>query len=207
MKNQRIVSALAMASSSSTRKGSPMKRRTLICVIAAIIVGTFGCGTAPTTSPGTSDSAPALDTTRPVVADAATRVTIDAGQIVGGFTDASKAVATWRDIPFAASPTGDLRWKPPAPVTHWSGVRDCTQWGDSPEQPRQSGSAMYTPDFQLDPGSNISEDALNLNVWSDMSADTKSRCSSTSTAAASRPAGRPSRCTTAPAWPSAASSM
>ena len=29
-------------------------------------------------------------------------------------------------IPYAAAPTGELRWKPPAPRAAWSGVLDAT---------------------------------------------------------------------------------
>eukprot|EP01049_Picozoa_sp_SAG25_P021576 SAG25_NODE_8085_length_441_cov_0.602339_1_plen_116_part_10 len=29
-------------------------------------------------------------------------------------------------VPFAAAPTGDLRWRPPAPAQRWQGVRDAT---------------------------------------------------------------------------------
>src|SRR5262245_33200423 len=32
-------------------------------------------------------------------------------------------------IPFAAPPVGDLRWRPPAPVEPWEGVREATDFG------------------------------------------------------------------------------
>jgi para-nitrobenzyl esterase len=35
-------------------------------------------------------------------------------------------VISFFSVPFAAPPTGDLRWKPPQPALSWSGVRDCT---------------------------------------------------------------------------------
>jgi para-nitrobenzyl esterase len=33
----------------------------------------------------------------------------------------------FRSIPFAQPPLGDLRWKPPAPVDPWAGIRDVTR--------------------------------------------------------------------------------
>ena len=35
-------------------------------------------------------------------------------------------VRIYRGIPYAAPPVGDLRWKPPQPVTPWENVRECT---------------------------------------------------------------------------------
>jgi para-nitrobenzyl esterase len=58
-------------------------------------------------------------------------------------------------VPFAAPPTGDLRWRPPAPPAHWSGVREATTKGSACAQ-------------LLSPGSDIpmaSEDCLYLNVY------------------------------------------
>ncbi len=56
-----------------------------------------------------------------VAAQAAT-VTVTGGTIRG--QDLPDGSAVYRAIPFAAPPVGDLRWKPPAPVIPWSGVRN-----------------------------------------------------------------------------------
>lgn len=37
--------------------------------------------------------------------------------------------AAFRGVPFAAPPVGEQRWKPPAPVAAWAGVRDATVSG------------------------------------------------------------------------------
>jgi len=58
-------------------------------------------------------------------------------------------------IPFAAPPTGDLRWKPPAPVTPWEGVKEAKAFSANPPQP-PSGSPVPV---------SMSEDCLYLNVW------------------------------------------
>ncbi len=60
-------------------------------------------------------------------------------------------------IPYAAPPTGHLRWRPPAPSASWEGVRDATQFGAS--CPQATTGNPYFP-----PGP-ISEDCLYLNVY------------------------------------------
>ena len=37
----------------------------------------------------------------------------------------------FRGLPYAAPPTGDLRWRPPQRPASWSGVRDATQFAPS----------------------------------------------------------------------------
>ena len=60
----------------------------------------------------------------------------------------------YRGIPFAAPPTGDLRWRPPAPVKPWDGVKDAKAFSAEPPQPV---THSYVP--------TMSEDCLYLNVW------------------------------------------
>jgi Carboxylesterase family len=57
-------------------------------------------------------------------------------------------------LPYAAPPVGRLRWRPPQPAAHWSGVRDATQYGPHCPQPA-------TP-FGL---ASATEDCLYLNVF------------------------------------------
>jgi para-nitrobenzyl esterase len=57
-------------------------------------------------------------------------------------------------LPFAAPPTGDLRWRPPSPPAAWQGVRDATHFGPSSPQPQNP--ALTGP---------TSEDCLYLNVY------------------------------------------
>ncbi|MBV8221150.1 MAG: carboxylesterase family protein, partial [Solirubrobacterales bacterium] len=58
-------------------------------------------------------------------------------------------------LPYAAPPTGNLRWRPPQPAADWRGVRDATQFGPSCPQP----ASPFLP-----PG-RLSEDCLYLNVY------------------------------------------
>jgi para-nitrobenzyl esterase len=78
-------------------------------------------------------------------------VTTDDGAVRGVAVPGGYA---FRGLPYAAPPTGNLRWRPPAPPAHWQGVRDATQFGPSCPQP---------PSPFLPPGP-FSEDCLYLNV-------------------------------------------
>ena len=89
-------------------------------------------------------------------------VHIDGGLVRGA--DAA-GVNSFRGLPYAAPPTGNLRWRPPQPASSWSGVRDATQSGAGCPQ------ALERNPF-LPPGT-ISEDCLNLNVYT----PTLRRCS------------------------------
>ena len=81
-------------------------------------------------------------------------VRIDDG-LVRGTT--AGTVDEFLGLPYAASPTGNLRWRPPAPPASWEGVRDATQFGASCPQ-----ATTHNP--YLPPGP-ISEDCLYLNVY------------------------------------------
>ena len=41
-------------------------------------------------------------------------------------SETNPGVMVFKGLPFAAAPTGDLRWRAPGPVEVWSGVRDAT---------------------------------------------------------------------------------
>jgi para-nitrobenzyl esterase len=60
-------------------------------------------------------------------------------------------------LPYAAPPTGNLRWRAPQPAAAWAGTRDATTFGPSCPQ-----ATMGNP--FLPPGP-ISEDCLYLNVY------------------------------------------
>jgi len=70
----------------------------------------------------------------------------------------SSGVRSFKGIPFAAPPTGDLRWKAPQPVKSWSGVKKCDRFGGQAMQPRVYSDMIFR-------SSGVSEDCLYLNVW------------------------------------------
>ena len=79
-------------------------------------------------------------------------VTTDNGA-VRGMT--AGAVDEFLGIPYAAPPTGNLRWRPPQPPSDWQGVRDATQFAPScPQVP-----TLFAP------SGTFSEDCLYLNVY------------------------------------------
>jgi len=86
-------------------------------------------------------------------------IKIDSGYISGTTTgEPGKEVYVYRGIPYAAPPIGDLRWKPPQPVTPWSGTRQCTEF--KPIAP-QANLGDLPPFPQILPSS---EDCLYLNI-------------------------------------------
>lgn len=90
-----------------------------------------------------------------LAAQSAPVVDVTGGRIRGELLAGGGAV--FKGIPYAHSPTGDFRWREPAPVVAWSGVRDATAFGAiCPQQP----STTIPNALDL-----ISEDCLSLNVW------------------------------------------
>jgi para-nitrobenzyl esterase len=91
----------------------------------------------------------------------APRVTTDSGVLEGSRTGPSKQEAIFLGIPFAAPPIGDLRWRPPQPVEHWTGIRSAKHFAASCPQLPSSWWPEMAGREQLD----VSEDCLYLNVW------------------------------------------
>src|SRR5262249_12301212 len=81
-----------------------------------------------------------------------------ANGIVEAIADKSSGVRTFKGIPFAAPPVGDLRWQPPQAVKDWKDVRKTDQFGPRCMQ-RQVFEDMG---FR---SNGMSEDCLYLNVW------------------------------------------
>jgi para-nitrobenzyl esterase len=99
-------------------------------------------------------------------------VTIETGKLQGS---SEAGVTSFKGIPFAAPPVGDLRWRPPQPAAQWSGVRqaaefgaDCMQARLGPPQSRPSATPApgAPPSRAASPERAPSEDCLFLNVWS-----------------------------------------
>lgn len=84
-----------------------------------------------------------------------TKAVIDSGAIRGSAAD---GVLSWKGIPFAEPPLGDLRWRAPRPVKPWQGVRETTEYShDCMQVPFPSDAAPL--------GTVPAEDCLYANVW------------------------------------------
>jgi len=103
----------------------------IVLLVAALSLSLTGCGTTSTTA-STSQ-----------------------GKVNGVVT--SNGVVSFKGIPYAAPPVGNLRFMPPQPPAPWSGTLQATKYGKAEPQPPDTltGSTALQQ----------SEDCLNLNVW------------------------------------------
>src|SRR6202007_2437477 len=85
------------------------------------------------------------------------------GGLVAGVPGKNPAIVSFKGIPFAAPPVGDLRWRAPKPVIAWQGVRKADQFGNSCIQSIATERKPWTYEFMTH--NDISEDCLYLNVW------------------------------------------
>ncbi|WP_241773100.1 carboxylesterase family protein [Erythrobacter sp. SG61-1L] len=91
----------------------------------------------------------------PAQAGDVTTVAIETGSLKGTSED---GVLSWKGIPFAAPPIGDLRWRAPQPAAQWEGTRDANAYGnDCMQVPFPSDAAPL--------GTPPAEDCLYANVW------------------------------------------
>jgi para-nitrobenzyl esterase len=82
---------------------------------------------------------------------------INNGMLEGTFNQATK-IRSFKGIPYALPPVGDLRWKEPQPPANWNGVREADHFSHMPMQKRVFADMIFRADT-------MSEDCLYLNVW------------------------------------------
>lgn len=80
------------------------------------------------------------------------RATVQEGTLIGR---QEGGIRTFLNIPYAAPPVGELRWREPGAPSPWDGERDASEFGPACTQ----GVPSRMPDFP------ISEDCLTLNIW------------------------------------------
>ena len=86
------------------------------------------------------------------VLDPEAPIVVTGGAVRGAAAASNADIVAFKGIPYAAPPVGDLRWRPPAPVAAWEGVRDASA----------SGPICIQSGGQDVPQA---EDCLLLNVW------------------------------------------
>ena len=87
------------------------------------------------------------------------------GPVRGDGTD----IVVFKGIPYASSPTGARRWRPPVPPEPWTAVLDATRFG--PQCPQQGNFAPRAASAIAPPVTPSSEDCLTLNVWTPAKTD------------------------------------
>lgn len=89
-------------------------------------------------------------------------IEVTGGQITGRFSEDGQA-RLFEAIPFAAPPLGDLRWRPPAPVVPWQGVRKANK----------PGPACLQNDYRWNRATYLygSEDCLTLDIRAPLQVD------------------------------------
>ncbi|HEY6786579.1 MAG TPA: carboxylesterase family protein [Trebonia sp.] len=118
-----------------------LMRKTLALAVAALAVAASVAGIAGAGSAGAATS-PTVSTAN--------------GEVQGTVTADNRV---FLGIPYAAPPTGNLRWEPPQPAADWSGVLNATQPGPECAQVEElSGDTLAG-----------SENCLNLNVYTPVS--------------------------------------
>jgi para-nitrobenzyl esterase len=92
-----------------------------------------------------------------LAAEAASKPTvrIESGALAGVTRD---GVVSFKGMPFAKPPVGELRWQAPRSADSWTGVRDASRYGpDCMQEPFPGDAAPL--------GEKPAEDCLYLNVW------------------------------------------
>lgn len=105
------------------------------------------------------------------VAPPAPRAHVEGGVVEGKYFGSRSTDVVFEGIPFAAPPVGALRWKPPAPVQPWRGIRNAKEL--PPICPQIHSSPDYYARISVRVGGRVppqrrlttSEDCLYLSIW------------------------------------------
>lgn len=123
-----------------------MKKITPFASIVILAVGLYSCST-----PSTTNNDPILKVKT-------------ANGIVEGVLDSS-GIHSFKGIPYAAPPIGDLRWREPQPVKNWDSVLVADHFGPQAMQTHIFSDMVFR-------SAGTSEDCLYLNVWTPAKSDT-----------------------------------
>ena len=96
----------------------------------------------------------------PAMAQDVPHIRVTQGELAG-FKD--RGADAYLNIPFAAPPTGNARWKAATAPLAWQGVRDATKYGPACMQQEARPSGPWSIEYFI--AGPYSEDCLTLNVW------------------------------------------
>ena len=95
--------------------------------------------------------------------------TVDSGTLEGAHFGVVLDEVMFLGIPYAAPPTGNLRWKPPQPVEKWQGIRRANSYGPICPQKEDPHTEAFMKEmvqtFEPYFAYRMDEDCLYLNVW------------------------------------------
>jgi para-nitrobenzyl esterase len=92
------------------------------------------------------------------------------GVVVGSDESSTNGTFSWKGIPFAKAPVGDLRWKAPVDPDPWTDDRDAKAFGNACVQSGRLYGPGSNNQYDATIGTTLgqtlgSEDCLYLNVW------------------------------------------
>ncbi|OJJ68103.1 hypothetical protein ASPBRDRAFT_68324 [Aspergillus brasiliensis CBS 101740] len=82
------------------------------------------------------------------------------GDILGTTSPYRPDIQVFKGIPYAAPPTGELRWKPPVKPQPWNGTYNATAFSAQCPQSLNMGTGLWTTG-----STDQSEDCLYMNIW------------------------------------------
>jgi len=91
-------------------------------------------------------------------------VKVDGGLVQGVKSEDGNSIV-FKGVPFAAPPTGELRWQEPSAVVPWEGVRICDSFSNAAIQNGNQEGTFYWHEYYVQGDAPFSEDCLYLNVW------------------------------------------
>lgn len=100
------------------------------------------------------------------------------GAVVGTDDSTNNGTYSWKGVPFAAPPVGDLRWKPPVDPVAWTSPKSTQQFGNACAQSGRLYGPGLNNKYDATIGTSLgqtlgSEDCLYLNVWRPATASTQ----------------------------------
>ncbi|MBO4638757.1 MAG: carboxylesterase family protein [Treponema sp.] len=87
---------------------------------------------------------------------------------IEGLPAADPRITSFKGIPFAEQPVGNLRWHAPVPVSKkWDGVMQAYKFSPIPVQPTPyyDPNDLYCREWSVDKDIPMGEDCLTVNVW------------------------------------------